>query len=72
MNLFHTLAENALAGMYTPHSTHYISTILEGNANMYWHIHDCMSGSGTDVYLMEPKIQCLFFLFCGEMYEDKT
>lgn len=68
MNIFHTLAENALAGMYTPESPHHITTAMNYEAGAYWHIAECFGASDASLYLVEPEIQCLFFLFCGEMY----
>ena len=77
-NIWHTLAENALNGMFqasVPISVcariQYESSDKIEGTKLSQHFLDCKRGIQDKFYdKMTPSEQCLFLLFCGESYEQ--
>lgn len=73
INIWHTLAENALNGAFNKQSKLAVSercSQIKGPSEITLHFTRCKNLNEWFYDEMTPEEQCLFLLFCGESYED--
>lgn len=79
-NIWHILAEKALAGNFQPNTgretVSYALRLIESAARprarkLMYFLEICQNGP-MHFYLMTPEEQCLFLLFCGESFQGES